>query len=187
MKKTVMVICLLAIGYAVFAGVPGTWCNVSFCGQYAKGRCVGSDGGLGVDVAAYMFLPETNFGFGNHTTVTWDMDSAHATRLLISIGPVGTAVIAGGVNLFYGLGVATMVGPETQLGVSLDLGCRFRVVSASTGDFAVVLGAVGNWYFLHSYQKTNVGGFSGDITAYVGCSFGYDFFPASAYRPVYYV
>jgi hypothetical protein len=102
----------------------------------------------------------------------------------LTIGPAGTSVIAGGVNLFYGMGLASAAGSVSALGVMGEVGFRFRLASDPTGDFALVAGVTGTWYFLSN--KNDVP-FRGDVTAYVGCSLGFDLLPRSRTLPVYYV
>jgi hypothetical protein len=185
MKKAIALITVLVALCPLFAQKPGVWSNLSLAGRYGTAGSGESAGGLGMDFAQFAYLNQSTFGISSHASVLWDLGPTQTAQVRLTIGPVGTSVIAGGVNLFYGVGLASTAGSVSALGAMGELGLRFRLASDPTGDFALVTGVTGTWYFL-STDRSDVP-FRGDVTAYVGCSLGFDLLPRSRTLPVYYV
>ena len=73
---------------------------------------------------------------------------------------------------------------EQQLGVGVDVGARFTLASSERWDLGIIAGAFGDITLLHLVDSMRQQGFSANLTAYFGFSFGSAInFPSF---PVYY-
>lgn len=195
MKKVVVFVCLMLVACASLFAIPvWDWTNVAFEGGYSFNRSYGQPVQLGLDISHYTiyarrvgFYERFGFQFGLAAPTT-------DIRIPVSIGVAFSSIIAGGTQLYVGVGPQVTLASygktprndnEYQYGMQCDLGFRFRTVSASDGDIAIIAGAIGTVSFYHVANESKKG-FSGDLLGYVGLSLGLDLTPDDPYNGVVY-
>jgi len=177
MRRMLLLLCL---GFAYLAPLSAIGSerhlNTSFATGVHYGSALGTDVSYGLDIAYFLYTPYQGTGMVTKVSTTF-ADSV--TRMAFFIGPAFRSVLAGGVEGHVSVGLSFNEieqqepggSDEVQLGLGLDAGSRFRLVSSGSLDVALVAGFFSDVSLLRFLDGKRIGGWAGNIVPYVGFSF----------------
>ncbi|MDY0289724.1 MAG: hypothetical protein RBR15_12940 [Sphaerochaeta sp.] len=173
------------ISGSAFASIPESWVNNSIMyGRSYNSELALSSGStdtIGYDFSWFGFPDGSQVGIATHLGLGFSFDAAPSfTSLHAFMGPAFNTVLAGGVIGYAAIGPSyTFSGSdqmssfsEQQLGVGFDVGARFRLAESERWDLGIIAGTLGDVTLLHLVNSTRQPGFSANLSAYIGFSFG---------------
>lgn len=176
-KRLLLILCL---GVAILCTLPAIGSerhvSVSFATDRHYGSALDIDTSFGLDISYFLFTPFQSTGFVTKVSTTF---IGSVTRMAFFIGPAFRSVLAGGVEGHVSVGLSFNEieqqvpggSDEVQLGLGLDAGSRFRLVSSGSLDVALVAGFFSDVSLLRFLDGKRIGGWAGNIVPYVGFSF----------------
>lgn len=196
-----LLLIFLLISGSVFAAMPESWLNSSITYDWSynseKPLNSGTADALGYNFSWFAFPGSAHVGIATHMGISFSVDADPAfVGMHAFMGPAFNTVLAGGVVGYLAVGpsyqVAEVSQPtsflEQQLGVGLDVGARFRLAGSERWDLGIITGAFGDITLLHLVDSKRHPGFSANLSAYFGLSFGsavnfpsYGFYSPSVY------
>ena len=186
LKKFPFLLLILVLGTGfVFAGPPESWINnsISYDWAFDSSSHVSSGGAetLGYDFSWFGFPGGSNIGVSTRVGVGYSVDAVPSfIRMHSFMGPAFSTVLGRGLMGYIAIGPKYTISKyeqptpvtDQQLGIGLDIGARFAIAGDERWDFALVAGAVGDITMVRFIDGTRKEGFSGNIRAYFGFSFG---------------
>ena len=181
---SLLLMLVIIVGF-VHAETPESWINNSITYNRAINSELvlnsGSTDTLGYEFSWFGFPGGSSVGISTRLGLGVSLDADPLfTRMHTFMGPALSMPLAGGVLGFAAIGPAyTLTGheqglgfTEQQLGVGLDIGSRFALAGSERWDLAIIAGVFGDVTLLHFVDAVRVQGFSANVSAYFGFSFG---------------
>ena len=192
-KSFSLLFMLVLIGSSLFAAIPESWINNSIAYDWSYNSAMPLTSGkadtIGYNFSWFAFPGSSSVGVASHLGFSFSLDANPAfSGMHAFMGPAFNTVLAGGVIGYAAIGPSyNLMGYETptnfmeqQLGVGVDVGARFTLASSERWDLGIIAGAFGDITLLHLVNSMRHQGFSANISAYFGFSFGSAFnFPYS--------
>lgn len=192
-----LLLMIVLIGGSLFAAIPESWINNSITYDWSYNSAMplasGTPDTIGYNFSWFAFPGSSSVGVATHLGFSFSLDANPAfSGMHAFMGPAFNTVLAGGVIGYAAIGPSyNLVGydlptsfREQQLGVGVDVGARFTLASSERWDLGIIAGAFGDITLLHLVDSMRQQGFSANLTAYFGFSFGSAInFPSF---PVYY-
>ncbi len=199
-KFIVLLLTLIFIGGAAFAAMPESWLNnsITYGRSYNSEMLLtsGTADTIGYNFSWFAFPGSSNVGVATHLGFSFSLDANPAFNGMHAfMAPAFNAILAGGVVGYAAIGPSYKIFEssqptsfrEQQIGLGLDVGARFRLASSERWDLGIVVGAFGDVTLLHLVNSMRQQGFSSNLSAYFGFSFGSAFnFPSTAATFYYY-
>lgn len=180
-----LLLVLIVFSGSLFAAMPESWINnaITYDRSYNSEIPLnsGSSDTIGYNFSWYAFPGSSNVGIGTHLGMSFSFDANPSfSGMHAFMGPAFNAVLAGGVIGYAAIGPSyKLLGYdyptsfiEQQLGVGVDVGTRFRLAGSERWDLGIIAGAFGDITLLHLVNSVRHQGFSANLTAYFGFSFG---------------
>lgn len=180
-----LLLVLVLVVVPVFAGPPESWINNSLSYDWAFNSELPLTSGkaetLGYDFSWFGFPGGSSVGISTRLGVGFSLDAVPSfIRMHSFMGPAFSTVLGRGTMGYAAIGpnytISKYESPvnnvEQQLGIALDIGTRFAIAGDERWDFGIVAGAVGDITFLRFLNGTRTQGFSANVRAYFGFSFG---------------
>ncbi len=179
-----LLVCVL-VGGSAFAAMPESWINNSITYTWPHNSEItlssGSHETVGYNFSWFAFPGSSNIGVASHLGVSVSLDANPAfTGMHAFMGPAFNTVLSGGVIGYAAIGPSyNLMGYDVptshigqQLGIGVDVGARFALAGSERWDLGFIAGAFGDITLLYLVNSVRQQGFSANISAYFGFSFG---------------
>lgn len=185
-KKFIPILLMLVlVGGSLFAAMPESWLNNSITYTWSHNSEMpltsGTTDTLGYNFSWFAFPGSSRVGVATHLGVSFSLDAIPAFNGMHAfMAPAFNTILAGGVVGYVAIGPSYKVfesyqspsSLEQQIGIGLDVGARFRLASSERWDLGIIVGAFGDVTLLHLLDSMRQQGFSANLSAYFGFSFG---------------
>ncbi len=192
---------IVLIGGSLFAAIPESWINNSITYDWSYNSEIplsnGSTDTIGYSFSWYAFPGSSSVGLASKLGLSFSLDANPAfSGMHAFMGPAFNTVLAGGMIGYVAIGPSYSLRGydvptsflEQQLGIGMDVGARFTLASSERWDLGIIAGAFGDITLLHLVNSMRQQGFSANLSAYFGFTFGsalafpgYGLFPPVVY------